>query len=220
MATSQSKSGPEGPGDTKAGERAAKAAEARRPAGYTGESGKPDSGDENRPETVEDSGGVGGDASVGTRVHADVVPAGGTPFDTTAGDVPDPRTGEDFQAAPNGLQGRSGFELLETPSPVVTVPRVDPERIPAEVTPGVMPNAGGSELLAAAQAKAPSLTQEYVDAYGLEDEVLAGIARGEIPPPPAIGPLHSADLYLTPGGWQQTPPGVPPENVGANAISR
>jgi hypothetical protein len=42
------------------------------------------------------------------------------------------------------------------------VPGVDPDRIPAEVTPGVTPDAGGDRLLAAAQAKAPSLTREFV----------------------------------------------------------
>jgi hypothetical protein len=78
----------------------------------------------------------------------------------------------------------------------------------------------GDELFAAAQAKAPSLTKEFVTAFKLDDEDLRKIARGEVSPPPAIGPLHTADLYLTPGGWQQTPPGVKPEDVGGNAISR
>jgi hypothetical protein len=78
----------------------------------------------------------------------------------------------------------------------------------------------GAELLAAAQEKAPNLTQEFVDAFGLTNEDLAEIARGSVPPPPAIGPVHTADLYLTPAGWQQTPPGVKPEDVGGNAVSR
>jgi hypothetical protein len=38
--------------------------------------------------------------------------------------------------------------------------------------------------------------------------MLAAIARGEVPPPPTPGPIHTADMYLTPGGFQQTPPGV------------
>jgi hypothetical protein len=46
------------------------------------------------------------------------------------------------------------------------------------------------------------------------------IARGEIPPPPTVGPIHNVDLHRTPGGWQVTPVGVPPEDVGKNAISR
>lgn len=78
----------------------------------------------------------------------------------------------------------------------------------------------GDELFAAAQAKAPSLTTEFVAAYKLTDEELREIARGAVPPPPAIGPVHNTDLYLTPGGWQQTPAGVKPEDAGGNAIAR
>lgn len=78
----------------------------------------------------------------------------------------------------------------------------------------------GGDLLKAAQEKAPNLTAEFVTTFKLTDEQLAGIARGAIPPPPAIGPAHTADLYLTPAGWQQTPPGVKPEDVGKDAIAR
>lgn len=78
----------------------------------------------------------------------------------------------------------------------------------------------GDELLAAAQAKAPSLTKEFVAAYKLSDDELRQIAVGLVPPPPTPGPVHTADLYLTPAGWQQTPPGVKPEDVGGTAIAR
>jgi hypothetical protein len=78
----------------------------------------------------------------------------------------------------------------------------------------------GDELLAAAQEKAPSLTKEFVGAYKLADDDLRKIARGEVPPPPTIGPEHTSDLYLTPAGWQQTPVGVKPEDVGKDAIAR
>lgn len=78
----------------------------------------------------------------------------------------------------------------------------------------------GKALLEAAQLKAPNLSQAYVSAYKLTDDELQAIADGLVPPPPVIGPQHSSDLYLTPGGWQQTPPGVKPEDVGKNAISR
>lgn len=78
----------------------------------------------------------------------------------------------------------------------------------------------GAALLEAAQKRAPNLSKEYVSAYKLTDEELRNIANGTVPPPPAIGPLHTSDLYLTPGGWQQTPPGVKPEDVGKGAISR
>jgi hypothetical protein len=78
----------------------------------------------------------------------------------------------------------------------------------------------GDELFAAAKAKAPSLTKEFVTAYKLDDDDLRKIARGEVPPPPTIGPVHNTDLYLTPAGWQQTPVGVKPEDVGSTAIAR
>lgn len=146
-----------------------------------------------------------------------VTEAPSDPFATKPGDVPvDPRGGKPFEAVTEGMKGTHGFEVVEATGPVVQ--GVNPDRIPAEVTPGVSPDAGGDQLLAAAQAKAPNLTREFVDKFKLSDEVLAGIARGEISPPPAIGPVYTSDLYLTPGGWQQTPPGVPPSDVGKNAI--
>lgn len=93
--------------------------------------------------------------------------------------------------ASNGFKGQDGFDLTEKKE-----------------------NKG--DLFKRAQLRAPSLTQEFVDAYDLSDEVLAGIADGLVPPPPAIGPIHTSDLYLTPGGWQQTPIGVKPADVGSN----
>jgi hypothetical protein len=143
--------------------------------------------------------------------------ASAEPFALTASDAVDPRTGDKFDPAkPQG--GVVGFDALEPDA--VSVPSVDPKHIPAEVTHGVSPDAGGSKLLAAAQAAAPSLTQEFVDTYGLSDEVLGAIARREVPPPPTNGPLRTSDLYLTPGGWQSVPPGQNPEDVGKNSIAR
>jgi hypothetical protein len=113
----------------------------------------------------------------------------------------------------DGLKGMSG-------APDTSVPAVDPDAIPVEVSPGVTPDAGGDPLFAAALAKAPNLTREFVDKMGITKEMLIGIARGEISPPPVIGPDYTTDLYLTPGGWQQTPKGVKPEDVGKNAIAR
>lgn len=160
---------------------------------------------------------VRADAPVTADQPVVVTDAPSDPFATKPGDVPvDPRSGKPFSEGHEGLKGTHGMEVVEATGPVV--PGVNPDRIPAEVTPGVSPDAKGDELLAAAQAKAPNLTREFVTKFGLSDEVLAGIARGEISPPPAIGPVYTADLYLTPGGWQQTPPGVPPEDVGKNAI--
>jgi hypothetical protein len=148
-----------------------------------------------------------------------VTDAASPKFSTKPGDVTaDPRTGEAFgKVQTAGLKGAKGFENLDA---VNVVEGVDPKRIPAEVTPGVTPDPGGDKLLAAAQAKAPSLTKEFVEAMGLTEDQLAQIARGEIPPPPTPGPIHTADMYMTPGGYQQTPPGVPPEDVGNNQMHR
>jgi hypothetical protein len=85
---------------------------------------------------------------------------------------------------------------------------------------GDLDEAGREDLLTAARAKAPLLTAEFVTQFGLVDEDLRAIARGEVPPPPTIGPVHNVDLHLTPGGWQITPVGVPTEDVGKNAIHR
>jgi hypothetical protein len=167
---------------------------------------------------------VAGDASqnTSTQVRGDVVVTEGqsAPFSTKPGDVPvDPRSGQPFsESNANGLKGTHGEELLESTGSVV--PGVDPDRIPAEVTAGVSPDAGGDKLFAAALAKAPSLTREFVTKMGIDDETLGQIARGEIPPPPMPGPIYTTDMYRTPGGYQQTPPGVPPEDVGKNATTR
>lgn len=133
----------------------------------------------------------------------------------TTSEVPDPRTESDTfnEGQQAGYAGRYGFDLSG-------VDTVAAKSTPVDVTTAVRPDSGGSELLAAAQAKAPNLTPEFVKAYGLSDDVLAGIARGEISPPPAIGPAHTSDLYLTPGGWQQTPPGVSPEQYGVHQATR
>lgn len=85
---------------------------------------------------------------------------------------------------------------------------------------GDIDDASKADLLTLARVKAPSLTAEFVKQFGLSDEDLKMIARGEVSPPPTIGPIHNVDLHLTPGGWQVTPVGVPPEDVGKNAISR
>ena len=116
-------------------------------------------------------------------------------------------------------------------------PTPDPEKGSPEAVPESKPGSAGfkglhgfdnvsdtkeseSSLLKRAQVKAPGLTAEFVAAYSLSPEVVAGIANGEIPPPPVIGPVHSTDLYLTPGGWQQTPVGVSPADVTPNMPDR
>ena len=104
--------------------------------------------------------------------------------------------------------------------PALDHPNVDPDNIPVETSAGVQPDAHGDKLFAAALAKAPHLTKGFVKEHGLDDEWLARVARGEEPPPPYTGPDPVVDLHLTPGGWQITPKGVKPEDVGKNAISR
>lgn len=143
-----------------------------------------------------------------------------SPVVPKSGDVPDPRTASDEfkEGKQAGFAGRVGFDLVDSDGPVVAF--VDPERIPADVTSAVQPDAGGDKLLAAAQAKAPNLTAEFVSAYGLSRETLADIANGAVPPPPAIGPAHTSDLYLTPGGWVQTAPGVSLEAHAAQQADR
>jgi hypothetical protein len=172
---------------------------------------------------VEGAQAIAGDATVtDAPVRGDVVvtDAASTPFSTKPDDVPvDPRSGRPFDQNPTaGLKGPHGMELVDQTG--LVVPGVNPDRIPAEVTPGVSPDAAGDRLLAAAQAKAPSLTKEFVKKMGITDEQLAQIARGEIPPPPTPGPIYTADMYMTPGGFQQTPPGVPPADVGNNQVVR
>src|SRR4051812_8363613 len=98
---------------------------------------------------------IAGDASVTNapaRGDVFVTEGGSAPFSTRPGDVPvDPRSGQPFADSNSaGLKGTHGEELLGTG---VVVPGVDPERIPAEVTPGVTPDAGGDRLFAAALAK-------------------------------------------------------------------
>jgi hypothetical protein len=82
------------------------------------------------------------------------------------------------------------------------------------------------DKLKAAQAKAPGLTQEFVAKHGLDDDYLDRVARGEEPPPPVAAEVAKApattdgELHLTDAGWQITPVGVKPEDVGKDAISR
>jgi hypothetical protein len=89
-------------------------------------------------------------------------------------------------------------------------------------TPAATPAASSDrdKLFEAAQVKASGLTREYADAIGVTDEMLGQIARGEVPGPPIAGPIRNTDVHLTPAGWQQTPHGVKPEDVGKDAIAR
>ena len=95
----------------------------------------------------------------------------------------------------------------------------------ADESKGAAPDRGddsksGPSLLERAQVRAPNLTKEFVTAHDLDDDYLEGIAAGLIPPPPYVGPEPTVDLHRTDGGWQITPKGVKPEDVGKDAISR
>jgi hypothetical protein len=76
------------------------------------------------------------------------------------------------------------------------------------------------ELLAAAQKMAPHVDRAFLAEHGLDDTYLEKLARGEEPPPPYTGPVPVVDLHRTDGGWQITPKGVKPEDVGKDAIAR
>lgn len=76
------------------------------------------------------------------------------------------------------------------------------------------------DLFAEAQKAAPNLTREFVKKYDLDDEWLAKIARGELSPPPTVGPEHTVDLHYVNGGWQITPVGVKPEDVDNEKVGR
>ncbi len=80
--------------------------------------------------------------------------------------------------------------------------------------------AARDELLEAAKLKAPHISREFLAEHGLDDDYLERLARGEESPPPYTGPSHTVDLHRTDGGWQITPKGVAPEDVGKDAISR
>jgi hypothetical protein len=73
-------------------------------------------------------------------------------------------------------------------------------------------------LLELAQAKAPSLTAEFVAEHDITDEELAQIARGELSPPPTVGPIPSTVLHRAPGTWSWTnvAAGVALEDAGAH----
>jgi hypothetical protein len=90
-----------------------------------------------------------------------------------------------------------------------------------ELSQGVVPNADGDELLAAAQRRAPHLTTDFLDKYDLDDDFLRAVAGGQEPPPPYIPDVPGAqELHRTPGGWQITAPGQSAKDANSNAITR
>lgn len=109
------------------------------------------------------------------------LPGGAKSGDSPAVAVP---TGApDSFPTPKGSIGRHGFDLKDGTS--------EPD-----------------DLFKFAQAKAPSLTKEFVAAVKLSDDDLRAIGNGEMPPPPMPGPILGADYYLTPAGATQVPVGT------------
>jgi enoyl-CoA hydratase/carnithine racemase len=96
----------------------------------------------------------------------------------------------------------------------------------AAAKPAEKPAESKGDKFEAAKAKAPGLTKEFVSKHNLDDDYLDRVARGEEPPPPTSAEVAKAaattdgELHLTDAGWQITPKGVKPEDVGKDAISR
>jgi hypothetical protein len=92
--------------------------------------------------------------------------------------------------------------------------------------PAEKPAESKDDKFEAAKVKAPGLTKEFVAKHKLDDDYLDRVARGEEPPPPVSAEVAKApattdgELHLTDAGWQITPKGVKPEDVGKDAISR
>jgi hypothetical protein len=120
-----------------------------------------------------------------------------SPRATTKPSTPVVKSAETPEDAQAGFGGVVGF---------------DPGEAPAELS--------GKDLFLAAKEKAPNLTPEFVSAYRLSDDNLRDIAAGAVPPPPVIGPVHTSDLYFTPGGWVQTKPGMSLEEHAAEQAAR
>jgi hypothetical protein len=106
------------------------------------------------------------------------------------------------------------------PEAGVDFQKVDDPAATVEASPGKGPEDGGSDLLKAAQAKAPNLTKDFVKEHKITDDELAQIARGELSPPPTVGPVKNTQLTRTPGGWVfvSTPIDVAPEDFGNHKI--
>jgi hypothetical protein len=90
--------------------------------------------------------------------------------------------------------------------------------------PAEKPAESKDDKFEAAKAKAPGLTKEFVAKHKLDDDYLDRVARGEEPPPPTSAEVAKApaltdgELQLTEGGWQITPKGVKPEDVGKDTV--
>jgi hypothetical protein len=106
------------------------------------------------------------------------------------------------------------------PEAGVDFPKVDAPGDVVDASPGKGPEEGGSDVLKAAQAKAPNLTAAFVKEHKITDEELAAVARGELSPPPTVGPIKNTQLTRAEGTWTwtNTPVDVKPEDFGTNKI--
>jgi hypothetical protein len=110
----------------------------------------------------------------------------------------------------------------ETSEPEPEAPAVEePLEVPTPLSADELNALAGDELLAAAQARSGShLTRELLAEAGLDDEYLRAVAAGLLPGPPNIGPNPTVDLHYTDGGWQVTPKGVAPADVGRTQVGQ
>lgn len=65
----------------------------------------------------------------------------------------------------------------------------------------------GPDSFDAAKAKAPSLTREFCEKFGLDEAYLANIAAGLTPPPPFIPENDVTELHHDNGVWFVTAKG-------------
>lgn len=129
-----------------------------------------------------------------------------------SGSTPDPKTTTPVVTGdtdPVLTSGQSVEETTENPSGLAGVHGFD------EIAPDS--KEGKKDARERARVLAPHLSDEFISAFKLSDETVRDIADGRTPPPPAIGPNYTGDLYLTPGGWQHTGPGVAPGESSAIA---
>lgn len=134
--------------------------------------------------------------------------------DVVPGNVGKPATPTNSKTPEAIPQNNGDGEAFVAPNPMRNTAVV-------EISQGVVPNADGDELLAAAQVRAPHLTTDFLDKYDLDDDFLRAVANGQEPPPPYIADVPGAqELHRTPGGWQITAPGQSAKDANSNAITR
>jgi hypothetical protein len=128
-------------------------------------------------------------------------------------------------SSPSGTQGSAQQQKAgdQAGSPQQADPR-DPTAAAAAAVAGV------EEAQRQAVESDPHVHEAYPGKSGIEalgagvamtgraqEGMLERLALG-VPEPPKVGPVHNTDLHLTPGGYQVTPAGVAPEDVGPATV--